>query len=51
MEAGHNEETDSAGDKAKELYAVVRGDAMSDIFGDLAVEDDDCAAGGKDSKT
>ncbi len=50
METGHDEETDSAGNKTEELNAIVRGDAMSDIFGNPLVFEDDGAAGGKDNK-
>lgn len=51
MEAGHDEESDAASNKAKEFYAIVRGDAMGDVFGDPLVFYDNSTTSGEDDKT
>ena len=50
VEVGHDEEAESDGDDADKFDAVVRVDAVGEIFCDLAVENDAGAAAGEDDK-
>ena len=51
MQISGNQETDYDGDDAKKLDFVVRRDAVYQIFGDGAVEKDNCAACCRDDET
>ncbi len=49
MEVCHDKKADDTGDDAEEFYAVIRGDAMSDVIADPLVFDDDEPADGENS--
>ena len=49
MEVGHDNEADSGDDDTPELDAVVGGNAVHEIMGDLAIKNYDCAASGENN--
>ena len=51
MKVGHDEEAEGNGDDTEELDVIVRADAVSEVFCDLAIENDTSTAGGEDKET
>ena len=51
MEVGHDKKTDPDCDQAGDADFVIVHDAARNVFGDGAIEDDDCAASGENEKT
>ena len=50
MEVGHDEKTDADADDAEEFDAVVRADAVGNVFGDWAIKNDTGAASGENDE-
>ncbi len=51
MEVSHYEEANASGDKTDDLNFIIRGDAIGEIFRNLAIKDHYKSAGNKDKYT